>query len=172
MEDIYCGHQEWSKAQFHDKEEAEGVFIYPKEDFCKQLKQHNSTGWHESICPVGPDRKQPPSPDERCPFPSTRVITVIARQRGRDDEKDKQSCSGQGEAGLTSRDHPWAYCYNHWWHESRSEDEEQWPAILSTCGRSTDSHPTWRSHRINVVFDVHQEDSIKNADMSNRIVVL
>ena len=33
-------------------------------------------------------------------------------------------------------------------------------------------HEGVRSHRIDVVFDVYQEDSIKNADISNRIVVL
>ena len=32
-------------------------------------------------------------------------------------------------------------------------------------------HEGVRSHRIDVVFDVYQEDSIKNAGMSNRVVV-
>ena len=73
-----------------------------------------------------------------------------------------------GKAGVTSRNHPWAYCYNHWRHESGSEDEGQWPNVLSTCRLSNDSHPTWRRHRIGVVFDTHREDSIKNAERSNR----
>ena len=32
-----------------------------------------------------------------------------------------------------------------WWHESGSEDEGQWPDLLSTCRLSTDAHPTRRS---------------------------
>ena len=97
------------------------------------------------ICSRGPGGREPPSPDERCPFPHTRPIPLGARQRRRDIGKDEQSCSGQADAGLTSRNDPWAFCYHNWWHESGSEDEGQWPDILSTCRPSTDAHPTCRS---------------------------
>ena len=56
------------------------VLRYPKEDFCKQLKQCHSTGWQEYICSRGPGGREPPSPDERCPFPHTRPIRLGARQ--------------------------------------------------------------------------------------------
>ncbi len=65
------------------------VLRYPKEDFCKQLKQRHSTGWQEYICPHGPGGREPPSPDERCPFPHSRAVPLGARQWGLDIEKDE-----------------------------------------------------------------------------------
>ena len=65
------------------------VLRYPKEDFCKQLKQRHSTGWQEYICPHGPGGREPPSPDERCPFPHRRAVPLGARQWGLDIEKDE-----------------------------------------------------------------------------------
>ena len=82
------------------------VLMYPKEDFCKQLKQCHSTGWQESICSRGPGGREPPSPDERCPFPHIRAILLGARQWRRNIEKGEQSRSGQAEAGLTSINDP------------------------------------------------------------------
>ena len=61
------------KAQFHDVEEA------AVQGYCKQRKQCHSTGSQESICSRGPGGREPPSPDERCPFPHTRAIPLAAR---------------------------------------------------------------------------------------------
>ena len=57
----------------NNEEEAEDMFRYPKENFCKQLKQRHSTRWQESTCSHGPGGRKPPSPDERCPFLPTRA---------------------------------------------------------------------------------------------------
>ena len=87
--------EETPKAQFHDKITKKRLKSrYTKEYFCKQFKQRHSTSRQESICPHGPCDREPPSPDERSPFPPTRTIAMGARQWRRYNEKDKQSCSG------------------------------------------------------------------------------
>ena len=59
--------------------------------------------------------------------------------------------------------------YLHWWHMSGSEDEGQWPDIISTCKRSTNSYPsTWRSQESRNRCGIrYRKYSIKNAESLN-----
>ena len=78
-------------AQTHDEEEAaaQGRSQISERRFL-QATETTSFYRQEYICPHGPGGREPPSPDERCPFPHRRAVPLGARQWGLEIEKDEQ----------------------------------------------------------------------------------
>ena len=133
----------------NDEEEAEDVFRYPKEDFCKQHKQRHSTTWHTYICPHGPAWWQRAAISglamSLIPTHSGHCRGGSSLEIGQWERRTNLLWPGSLRGTCSSRKHPWAFCYNQWWYESGSGDEGQWPDILSNCWLSTKSYPTWMS---------------------------
>ena len=141
------------------------VLRYPKEDFCKQLKQRH---WREYICPHGPGGRETPSPDERCPFPHSRGIPWAL-------VNGDWTLRKMNKAALVMR-------------QVLPAETIPEPSVTITDGTSlvqkmkgndqtysqhADSalthilHEGVRSHRIDLVLAAYREDTVKNADISN-----
>ena len=142
------------------------VLTYPKEDLCKQMKQRHSAGWQEYICPHGPGGREPPSPDERCPFPNTFALVngdwTLRKMNKAALARQKQVLPAETvpEPSVTITDGL-----------SLVQDMESNDQTFSQHADSALTHilhELVRRHRIDVAFATYREDSIKNADISNR----
>ena len=95
-----------------------------------------------------------------------------ARQWRRDNKKDEQRGSGYGvgKAGVTSRNHPEpsATIIDGMSLVQKMKGNDQTFAQLAESALTHILHEGVVSYRIDVVFDAYREDSIKNADKSNR----
>ena len=95
-----------------------------------------------------------------------------ARQWRRDNEKGEQSCSGQGVggAGITETiTEPSATIIDDMSLVQKMKGNDQTFSQLADSALTHILHEGVRSHIIDeVFFDTHREDSIKNAERSNR----
>ena len=142
------------------------VLRYPKEDFCKQLKQRHSTGWQEYICPHGPGGREPPSPEERCPFPHSfnggwtlrkmNKAALVRQKQGLPAETiTKPSVTITDGMSLVQK----------------MKGNDQTFCQHADSALTHTLHEGVRGPRIDVVFATYREDSIKNAEISNINIV-
>ncbi|KAJ8389319.1 hypothetical protein AAFF_G00121840 [Aldrovandia affinis] len=106
------------------------------------------------------------------PFDPTKAIAMGTRQWRRDTEKDKQSCSSQElEKQVLPAETipgPFATIIDGMSLVQKMKGNDQTFSQRAASALTQILHEGARSQRIDVVFDVYQEDSIKNAERANR----
>ena len=159
-------------AQFHDEEEAavQVVLRYPKEDYCKQLKQCHYTGSQESICSCGTGGREPPSPDERCHFPHTRAIPwPLVNGDGTLIKINKAALARQKQVfPAETIPEPSVTITDGMSLVQKMKGNDQTFSQHADSALNHILHEGVRSHIIDLVFATYREDSTKNTEISNR----
>ena len=105
-------------------------------------------------------------------FPPTRAIAMGACQWRWGNEKDEQSCSGweleKEVLPAESIPEPSSTIIDDMILVQKMKGNEQIFAQLAESALTHILHEGVGSHRIDVVFDAYREDSIKNAERSNK----